>query len=231
MPFLSAIWRRLGEGLHPARCVGCGMSGTFLCDRCAAEAKPSEPRCPSCAELGWPGVCARCAVRRPAFDSATVACRYMGAARDAVHALKYRHVRAIAPTLAGHMAVAVRQRRVSADAIVPMPVHAKRLRDRGYNQAALLADALGALLGLPVLAGALVRVQSGRSQVKAPGHAARWANVAYDFEPGADGTAGMRLLLVDDVLTTGSTMSAAAWALKRGGAVEVAAVAFAREER
>lgn len=169
-------------------------------------------------------------LRPPAFETATAPFLFSGAPRQAVHAVKYRNLRAVAPVMARHMATALGSRGLALDAVVPVPLHPRTLRRRGYNQARLLADGIGSALGLPLVDGALVRTLLGRPQVTLTSREARWANVAHAFAARAD--AGLRdrsVLLVDDVLTTGSTLHAAATALRTAGAAAVHAVAFARE--
>lgn len=114
-----------------------------------------------------------------------------------------------------------------ADAIVPVPLHVARHRDRGYNQAALLARELGAGVGLPVVEDGLTRTRATAPQVglSIP---EREANVSGAFECSADSLVGMKVLLVDDVFTTGCTLGAACSALKDAGASSVWAYTLAR---
>ncbi len=154
--------------------------------------------------------------------------QFDGAIRDAVHALKYDGLRAIAPALGRLMASHPSLSRMDLDAIVAVPVHPRRLRERGYNQAGLLADEVGRRLSLPVAQRALRRVKDTPPQARTKDEAGRARNVAGVFEAGT-GTEGKRLLLVDDVATTGSTVNACAAALRRAGAEWVGALVLARE--
>ena len=150
-----------------------------------------------------------------------------GAIRSAVHALKYRNLRAAAPTLGRLMAGWVESNPISGQALVPVPLHRRRLRERGYNQSELLAREVAKERALPVLDGILVRTRDTPPQVSLS-YDDRVKNVEGSFECRAD-VSGRSLILVDDVVTTGSTLFACAAALKAGGAVAVWGLALARE--
>ena len=212
----TAVRRAIGIVL-PASCVGCGASQTYLCDRCLAAA-------------GWPD---RATGAPPAaLDSLVAAYAYQDVPRVAVHRLKYTGLRAIAPSMARPMAQALSRidaNAVEADAVVPVPLHASKLRERGFNQALLLARGVGDAVGAPVLADALERLTNVGAQAAARSRAERFDNVrdAFAVRRGAH-VAGLRLILVDDVSTTGATLERAARALKSAGAARVHGLAFAQ---
>ncbi len=218
-PQIDALWQRLAGILLPAHCVGCGTGGVYLCEVCLETAR----RLPVLAFQR----------EALAFDTATAPFAYEGAPRTAVHRLKYSGLRAIAPRMAASMAeaLAARQARgLIADFVVPVPLHPKRLRERGHNQAALLARGVAELLGLPLAEHALVRTSYEQPQVAAAAREARMANVEGAFAAAEDANVqGRGVVLVDDVMTTGSTLDSAARALKDAGARRVHALAFARE--
>ena len=162
------------------------------------------------------------------FESLRSPYRFEGSIRDAIHALKYRGVRAAAETLGRLMSEYLEASPFSADALVPVPLNSRRLRSRGYNQSALMAREIGRRLNLPVWEDLLVRVKNPPPQVEAQSREERHNNVAGNFECRSD-AAGLTTLLIDDVATTGSTLSECAYALKESGASAVHALTLARD--
>jgi ComF family protein len=167
--------------------------------------------------------CRLCADWGPDLDRVRSAVWHEGGARLAIHHLKYegwwRVTESLAPVMAGLEPLTGRL------VLVPVPLAPKRLRDRGYNQSEHLAQALAGVAGKPVRLDALVRVRETPTQTALTPEA-RLANVAGAFR--ARGVQGSRVVLVDDVFTTGATLLAAAAALKKAGATQVDAVTFAR---
>ena len=150
-----------------------------------------------------------------------------GPARNLVHALKYGGWRIAAPPMAVCIRMLVGPRLRGVGALVPVPLGRARLRERGHNQAALLARALGRTLGVPVLEDALRRSRETRTQTRLT-PAERWRNVAGAFASCGSGAAGLSVAVVDDVMTTGATLGAAAAALAEQGPASIGALTFAR---
>jgi predicted amidophosphoribosyltransferase len=152
-----------------------------------------------------------------------------GAIREAIHGFKYRGIRAAAPELGRLLANYLESSHLPGEILVPVPMHRLRLRSRGYNQAALLARELGKLTGRPVHEKLLVRTEDTPPQVQTGGRLERARSVSGSFQ--CIGTAdGLSVILVDDVTTTGSTLSAGAGALKDAGATSVWGLALAKED-
>ena len=149
--------------------------------------------------------------------------------RSAIHELKYHNLRAIAPTLAAYMAGYARERKVAADVVVPVPLHPQRTRRRGYNQAELLARALAQSQDAPVATSSLRRTGGQTSQVRTRSMTERRKNVADAFTCTDASFSGKRILLIDDVCTTGATLEACAVALRSAGASDVFGLTAARE--
>jgi ComF family protein len=145
-----------------------------------------------------------------------------------VYGLKYRNLRASAPELAGLLAAHLKTAPMPADVLIPVPLHRRRERERGYNQSELLARELGQLTGVPVATEVLRRTMDTPPQVSMSGHRERRRNIANAFQCTGE-VSGQRVLLIDDVVTTGSTMAACAAPLKAAGATSVWGLALARQ--
>lgn len=206
--WLARLYEGLLELIFPDRCAACGGAGGLLCPACRAGLRPYPPEGPT-----------------PGLDAMAVAWLYEGALRDAVHSLKYRRRRRVADALADALAAGLAP--PPADALVPVPLHAERLAERGFNQAEDLARRLGRRWGLPVCASGLARSRDTGHQARLS-RAARRGNVAGAFVWAGQAPPPRRALLVDDVLTTGATLAACAEALRAAGSREVRAVALAR---
>jgi len=228
---LSVAWRRTLDLVFPPRCVGCRSFGSFLCSHCLATTPRAQPpRCPVCWMPGAGDVCGRCRSQPFAFEAARCPFVYDGAAREAVHALKYQGVSAVAEVMARAMAECLEEWRPPATALVPAPLTGGRRRSRGYNQSEMLARELSRLSGLPVATGVLLRRRGAPPQARAADEAARHANVADAFAVRQRDALAGPLLLVDDVMTSGATLDACARALRGAGHGPVHALTFARED-
>lgn len=233
---LSNLGRVALDLLFPPRCVLCGRHGAALCDACtSALPRADPPRCPRCWSPQRPGSgCRRCdesASGGPALAGLRSPYVFQGGARELVHALKYHYHSALASPMGELMARYLRGGSLPADLLAPVPLHPHRQRARGYNQSFLLAREVSRRLDLPLAAAALVRRNDTPPQARASEADARRRNVAgaFDCRPGA--VAGRRVLVVDDVTTTGATLDACARALlAKGGASSVWALTFARED-
>ena len=223
--------RALLDLILPERCVVCEREGSYLCDGCEdGLARLERPYCFVCASPRVPQLCDWCKRDAPAFDSARAPYEFRGAARRMAHDLKYRHVRIASPYMARLLAAYLKRNPYPIDAYCAVPLHRWRERSRGFNQSALLARDLSALTGLPVETTALRRTRNTPPQVSMESSGERRRNIAEAFECVSD-VRERRFMLIDDVITTGSTMSACAEALKNAGAANVWGLAFARQGR
>ncbi len=215
--------------LFPLTCLGCRREGKLLCSGCVGDLpRLKTPYCRICAEPNVRSLCRWCSDVAPAFDGLRAPYLMEGALREAVHALKYRGIRAAASQLAELLADFLKSHSIPGEELVPVSLHPRRLRERGYNQSALLAKELSKRTGLSVNEGCLTRIKDSPPQVKSASRQQRQENVSDGFQCKDDMT-GRRIILVDDVATTGSTLSACASALKEAGAASVWALVLARE--
>lgn len=224
---LGRVGSALVEVAYPSCCAGCGRRGYWVCGECDAGLPRLAP--PWCQRCGAPAGLDRCLCSGlpPSISVLRSVGRYDGWLRHAIVRFKYEEEWA----RADHLSEALVEQLVywqDLDALVPVPLHPERLRRRGYNQSALLAEGAVQRLTVPVLS-ALRRVRATPHQVGL-GADERRRNVedAFAVLEGVE-LLGKRLVLVDDVVTTGSTLGACATALLAGGAREVRAVTLARE--
>ncbi len=149
--------------------------------------------------------------------------------RQAIHQLKYRNLRALVAPLAKLLNEYLITNPVHGEALVPVPLHQKRLRERGYNQSGLLAQELGKLINLPVVDDCLIRQRHAPPQARTLTVDERRSNVADAFTCRYHRLKGKQVLLIDDVSTSGATLDACAAALKATGATSVWGLVLARE--
>jgi len=217
------------DGGHPAQGGGLSPAAfsriTFLeapvCDGCGA---PFEH------DIGLGARCTACVARPRAFARARAACIYDEGSRDLVLKLKHGDRPDLGTVFAGWLRRAGADLLAGADALAPVPLHPRRLLARRYNQAAEIARPLARRTGVPYLPDSLVRVRASRGQGgrDAAGRAANVAG-AFQVDPGRrSDVAGRRILLVDDVFTTGATADACARALLAAGAASVDVLTVAR---
>lgn len=226
----ARVWNAGLDMVFPPRCVTCKSFGSYICAACRADICIAEPpRCSICWSPDDRGRCESCRYGRPAFKAVRAAFVYDGPARDAVLALKFDGLGALARLMAVPMAECLVAWDPPVSAIIPVPLSASRKRYRGYNQSELLAREVGRLAGLPVLAGVLERTRNTPPQVKQFDWQARRENVAGAFCV-KGGVPGGGVLLMDDVITTGATLDACARVLCSAGGGPVFALTFARED-
>jgi ComF family protein len=219
--FLSSLL----DLIFPPRCVSCKALGQRICDPCAGG-------------ISWIGsdLCVRCGLpldgrtNHPCIEPVDLhfirsAAVFSGAMRKALHALKYYSDRSLAEQLVRRSYRHWSMPSWDFDALMPVPLGRKRERSRGYNQSLLLAEALSRLVEIPVDAGCLTRVRETQSQVGLS-YQARKQNTANAFQ--ALAVDRRKVLLVDDVCTTGATLQSCADALVRAGSAGVGALTIAR---
>ena len=231
------------DWFYPPHCYHCGESlaggpGRILCGECYKLLVASRFVPLLCSLCGLPvpaetvsnrASCIGCRAAERHFDCARALFRYAGPAGSLITSYKFggefylgRRLLDRAWTMGW-----VAEHCEDAEAVVPVPLHARRERERGYDQGVLLAGTLGRLTGKPVYAGALRRIRYTEQQTRLTA-AKRRDNVRGAFRAGRDDVRGLRLLLVDDVMTTGATASECSRILKKAGAEKVYVLTIGR---
>ena len=230
----SPWWERARTSLldlvFPPHCQGCGRAGQWFCDRCIGAVSYLQP--PLCVRCGLQtdnGLECRACLRHPlptALNGLRAVAHYDGELRHAIHVLKYERVSALADPLGRLLSTYLTQHPLPFDLIVPVPLHPERRDDRGYNQAELLAKVIARQCGVSLNTSALVRKLNTTPQVGL-NETERRRNVqdAFQCKQRLD---GQRVLVVDDVCTTGATLSECATALHAGGAASIWGLTLAR---
>ncbi|MBI2861240.1 MAG: ComF family protein [Chloroflexi bacterium] len=222
-------WVALAVDLvFPSRCLGCQGRGAWLCEPCYHSLpRPKAPVCRRCGRGQEEHTARSCLPKDSPLDRIAAAAHFEGLVREAIHRFKYSRGTYLAQPLARLLREALVGEDLSGFIVVPVPLHPKRRRDRGYNQAELLARELATTLSLQLVANGLVQRRETQEQLGLSG-IERWANVRETFACSSQTIVGEKVLLVDDVCSTGATLWACASALKKAGARRVIGAAVAR---
>jgi len=221
--------RSIFKRIFPRNCLLCGAASCNLtvCSDCQADLPwHRQPQCPQCATptpLGQ--ICGACLRSPPTFDRTRAALIYAFPLDRMVPRLKYHAQLAIAPALGECLAHAI-QNVPRPDRLIPMPLHARRIRERGFNHASEIAREVAKRLDLPVDIASCQRIRDTPPQMGLK-HDARRRNVRGAFAC-SNGVEGQHIALVDDVMTTGTSLDELAKTLKRAGAREVSCWVVAR---
>lgn len=231
LPQITKLRGAVVSFLFPERCVGCGKEGDFICRLCQQSLlQITLPDCPRCGSPQAEGkLCPDCTGRQVKFDGIRSPFRFDGAIRQAIHELKYRNLRAIARPLAELLQQYLITNPIPAEILVPVPLHRKRLRERGYNQSDLLAQELSQLTNLPTIGDCLIRQRYALPQARTSNVEERKSNIDGAFTCLDGRLRDKRVLLIDDVATSGATLDACAEAIKAAGASSVWGLVMARE--
>ena len=230
LPRLARLRRTALDLLFPRWCLGCGREGSLICPACRRRLPElKSPICPRCGTPQPGGIlCPACVSHQHKIDGIRSPFRFEAVIRQAIHQLKYKNLRSIAEPLARLLSDYLTAYPVPGEVLVPVPLHRKRLRERGYNQSELLSKELGKLVKLSVMADCIIRQRHTPPQIRAASASERRSNVADAFTC-RNNLRNKKIILIDDVATSGATLDACAAALKDVGASSVWGLTLARE--
>lgn len=230
------VYRRLWgllDWVYPPTCAGCSQSGFSWCPACDADIdRISPPLCEICGKqiAGADTRCTNCQTNRPDFSQLRSYAYFQGPVRHAIHRFKYQRDIGMGTIFATFLQELYTKQAWAVDLILPVPLSKARIKQRGYNQAAVIAYPLSLALGRPYCGKALFRIRETRSQVGLSLQE-RFLNVENAFAANKSIVSGKSILLIDDVTTTGSTLSACASALftQKAASIQCLTVARARD--
>lgn len=225
----KVFWRTL-DWIYPPVCASCGEPGYRVCADCQEKIQYLKgKRCAICGEplQGGRESCAECQSNLPPYRAMRNLAIYEGVMRDCIHGLKYENNQGLGEFFCDRLVALVAESGWTPDLVMPVPLSPIRMAERGYNQAACIAKPLAARLGICYHPFGIERTRDTPSQVGLSGEARR-RNVAGAFKVLPEVVAGKVVLIVDDVMTTGSTMEACAQALLDGGAEGVFCLTLGR---
>jgi competence protein ComFC len=228
----SIVYRYFWDGLDwifPPDCGGCGKPGQRWCSVCDAKAQVlTGTLCSFCGQPSSDGsTCSSCVVDTPIYTTIRGVYIYKDEIREALHSLKYKNNLGISSIFAERCANYLVGQKWAIDLVVPVPLGKERKKERGFNQAAMIAYPLALFCGLSYSSKALIRSKETVTQIELSAEKRR-QNVKGAFCASTNGVAEKNILVVDDIITTGSTMNECAIALKLAGAKAVYGISVAR---
>jgi competence protein ComFC len=229
--WLKQLRHEVTDFFFPCVCMGCGKVGGFVCENCSRKMSRILP--PLCRRCGRPessgAYCAECWKHKSSLDAVRSVFIFEGIVRQAVHEFKYRNVQAVSGCMAGFMSRYFLENGLIGDMLVPVPLHDRRLRQRGYNQSQLLAADLSQQVSVAVNTVLVKRVRNTGPQARSSSVYERRANMENAFECTSGAAYGRDIVVIDDVCTSGATLESCASALKKAGAKSVLGFTLARE--
>jgi ComF family protein len=227
LPQLQNLKRAALDLLFPQRCLGCGEEGELLCRSCLKTLPQIFP--PVCPRCGRPQtseiLCPACVGWQTSIDCIRSPLKFEGLVRQAIHQFKYKNLRSLDQPLG----LILKDYFYRYPLPVEIVVHPKRMRERGYNQSELLARQFASLLHLPLNITALKRINYIKPQVRTQSALERRQNIQGAFACSGPVLKQKRVLLIDDVSTSGATLDACAAALKYNGSGQVYGLVVARD--
>jgi competence protein ComFC len=222
------LWKVV-DWFYPPCCCSCGKIGKLVCDDCFSSIQiPGIKTCSKCGEpIAKRGLCSRCHSHPPHFHSLRSLGYYSGVLRDVIHSLKYQRNLGLGEFFSVPLLQVIQHEKWPIDLVTAVPLNKKRQKERGYNQAEILAKPVARRMGIAYISNLLHRVKDTNSQVGLSLQE-RQNNVANAFVAESALVVSKNILIVDDVATTGSTMDACAKALMDVGTNQVFALTLAK---
>lgn len=226
---ISKLVRTALDWVFPPACAGCGKEGEVFCPECLAAIIPiKQPTCRYCSlSLVKAGICTRCLELDHPYTEMLSYAVYAGSLRSGIHAMKYQSNFWLGEVFSRFMIQLLKDKNWTVDVVMPIPLSEERLEERGYNQAALLSSPIAKYFGWKHDQRCLVRVKENHSQV-ALTREQRFENVKSAFLAEPPRQTKLSVLLVDDVFTTGATITEASKALQASGFGNIYAVTLAK---
>ncbi len=229
--WLKQIQNEVIDFFFPQVCIGCGKVGGFICFDCSKKLSRLLP--PLCKKCGRPessgAYCNECWRNSNSLDTIRSVFIFEGVTRMAIHEFKYHNLRALSHCLSGFMAQYFRENQLVGDILLPVPLHDRRLKERGYNQSELLAREISKVIALPVKVNLVKRVKDNKPQARTVSVKERRINMLNAFVCTSSEVYGKDIVIIDDVCTSGATLESCAGALKAGGARNIVGFTLARE--
>jgi ComF family protein len=231
LPQLLKLTGAALDFLFPQKCLGCGKEGNLICRACLHHLTPIvHPICPRCGRPQSSSIlCPACNLWPVGIDCIRSPLRFEGLTRQIIHQFKYKNLRSLALPLAVILKDYLVREPLPVEVVMPVPLHPRRLRERGYNQSALLAREVSLQVNLPFIASDLRRIKYIEPQVRTRSALERQQNVKNAFDCPHTSQPGKAVLLIDDVATSGATLNACALALKSAGSGPVYGLVLARD--
>jgi ComF family protein len=231
LPQLAKISGAALDLLFPPKCLGCGKEGKLICRACQKHLTPIvNPICPLCGRpQSSPILCPAFTVWPASIDCIRSPLRFEGLTREMIHQFKYKNLRSLARPLGSILKDYLLEEPLPVEVVVPVPLHPRRLKERGYNQSVLLAKEISRLMNLPLAEGEVNRIKYVLPQARTHSAKERHENLKGAFDCRKLSSPGKSILLIDDVATSGATLDACARALKLAGSGPIYGLVLARE--
>jgi competence protein ComFC len=225
----KSFWKAM-DWIFPPVCAGCGINNAVLCGQCLTKTKILQSNL--CSICGIPlhpyvDICKSCYERNPPYSSMRGWAEFDGPVRESIHSLKYKSNIGLGNFFSRYLIDVVLQNQWNIDLVVPIPLSKSHLKQRGYNQAAIISLPLALGLNIPHSTRAAYKIRETKSQAMLSANE-RYLNVEDAFLGNPAKLKGRRVLVVDDVITTGATMENCAKAILSSGAKEVFCLSVGR---